>query len=194
MAVNGLRMSVKPLIGVPADRRMLDPHPFHVVGEKYLTAVRDGADALPLTIPALGASIHPDDILARIDGLLLTGSYSNVEPHHYDGNPSRPGTRHDPHRGFAQREPAHHEQGDRSRQQRPFAQAAASPGHRVAEPGGRLARRGHHARGLGLDVAAFIGQVVDTTLGERQPFHRRWLGRGLEPGMVAGRAPDRAPG
>ena len=98
MAVTGLRMSVKPLIGVPADRRMLDPHPFHVVGEKYLTAVRDGADALPLTIPALGASIHPDDILARIDGLLLTGSYSNVEPHHYDGKPSRPGTLHDPHR------------------------------------------------------------------------------------------------
>lgn len=98
MAVTGLRMSVKPLIGVPADRRMLDPHPFHVVGEKYLTAVRDGADALPLPIPALGASIHPDDILARIDGLLLTGSYSNVEPHHYDGKPSRPGTLHDPHR------------------------------------------------------------------------------------------------
>jgi putative glutamine amidotransferase len=77
---------------------VLAPHPFHVVGEKYLTAVRDGADALPFPIPALGTSIDPDDILARIDGLLLTGSYSNVEPHHYDGEPSRPGTLHDPHR------------------------------------------------------------------------------------------------
>jgi putative glutamine amidotransferase len=42
--------------------------------------------------------VDTDDILARIDGLLLTGSPSNVEPHHYAGEPSRPGTMHDPHR------------------------------------------------------------------------------------------------
>jgi len=91
-------MSTKPLIGIPADRRVLDPHPFHVVGEKYITAVRDGADAMPFLIPALGDTLDADDILSRIDGLLLTGSPSNVEPHHYDGEPSRPGTMHDPHR------------------------------------------------------------------------------------------------
>jgi putative glutamine amidotransferase len=77
---------------------MLDPHPFHVVGEKYLTAVRDGADALPFPIPALGTTIDADEILDKVDGLLLTGSYSNVEPHRYDGEPSRPGTLHDAHR------------------------------------------------------------------------------------------------
>ena len=91
-------MSVKPLIGVPADRRVIDPHPFHMVGEKYLTAVRDGAEALPFPIPALGDSVAADDILGRLDGLLLTGSPSNVEPHRYKGEPSRPGTLHDPHR------------------------------------------------------------------------------------------------
>jgi putative glutamine amidotransferase len=91
-------MSAKPLIGVPADRRVLDPHPFHMVGEKYLTAVRDGAEALPFPIPALGHSLDADDLLAKVDGLLLTGSPSNVEPHHYEGEPSRPGTLHDPHR------------------------------------------------------------------------------------------------
>lgn len=91
-------MSAKPLIGVPADRRVVDPHPFHMVGEKYVAAVRDGADGLPFLIPALGDSLDADTILARVDGLLLTGSPSNVEPHHYDGEPSRPGTMHDPHR------------------------------------------------------------------------------------------------
>ncbi len=91
-------MSTKPLIGVPSDRRQLDPHPFHMVGEKYVTAIRDGADALPFLIPALGGSIDVDAVLSRIDGLLLTGSPSNVEPHHYDGDASRPGTMHDPHR------------------------------------------------------------------------------------------------
>ncbi len=91
-------MSSKPLIGVPADRRIVAPHPFHMAGEKYVAAVRDGADGMPFIIPALGDSIAADEILSRIDGLMLTGSPSNVEPHHYNGEPSRPGTMHDPHR------------------------------------------------------------------------------------------------
>jgi len=69
-----------------------------MAGEKYITAIRDGADGLPFLIPALGDSVDPDSILSRVDGLLLTGSPSNVEPHHYAGEASRPGTLHDPHR------------------------------------------------------------------------------------------------
>jgi len=91
-------MSAKPLIGVPADLRVLDPHPFHMVGEKYLTAVRHGADALPFVIPSLGDRLNLDAVLSKLDGLFLTGSQSNVEPHHYDGEPSNPGTWHDPDR------------------------------------------------------------------------------------------------
>ncbi len=91
-------MGATPVVGIPADRRQLDPHPFHVVGEKYITAIRDGADALPLLIPALGNTIDAEAVLRRVDGILLTGRPSNVEPHHYDGEPSKPGTLHDPHR------------------------------------------------------------------------------------------------
>jgi putative glutamine amidotransferase len=91
-------MNTKPVIGIPADRRQLDPHPFHMVGEKYATGIRDGADGLPFLIPALGDSIDAATILHHVDGILLTGSPSNVEPHHYDGEASRPGTLHDPHR------------------------------------------------------------------------------------------------
>lgn len=91
-------MTSKPVIGVPADRRIVDPHPFHMVGEKYLHALIEGSNALPFIIPALGDSLQTDEILANIDGLLLTGSPSNVEPHHYDGEPSEPGTLHDPNR------------------------------------------------------------------------------------------------
>ena len=69
-----------------------------MVGEKYINAIRDAADGLPFLIPALGDSISADDILARVDGILLTGSPSNVEPHRYNGEKSRPGTLHDPHR------------------------------------------------------------------------------------------------
>ena len=85
----------KPVIGISADRRMVDPHQFHMAGEKYITAIRDGADALPVLLPALGESIDQDAMLDRLDGLFLTGSPSNVEPQHYAGEPSKPGTWHD---------------------------------------------------------------------------------------------------
>lgn len=88
-------MRSRPVIGVPADRRILEPHPFHMVGEKYLTAIRDGAGGLPVIVPAFGATIDADEWLANLDGILLTGSLSNVEPHHYGGEPSREGTLHD---------------------------------------------------------------------------------------------------
>ncbi len=77
---------------------MLDPHPFHVAGEKYLQALIDAADALPLVIPTLAAELDVDAVLEPLDGILLTGSPSNVEPHHYEGEASKPGTLHDPHR------------------------------------------------------------------------------------------------
>jgi putative glutamine amidotransferase len=91
-------MDPKPLIGVPADRRVIDPHPFQMVGEKYLNALIKGSDGLPLLVPVMPEDVDIDDLLSRFDGVFLTGSYSNVEPHHYDGEPSEEGTLHDPHR------------------------------------------------------------------------------------------------
>jgi putative glutamine amidotransferase len=86
----------RPLIGIPADRRMVGRHPFHMVGEKYARAVIDAAGAAPLLIPSLAEELGFEELVDRLDGLLFTGSPSNVEPHHYDGPPSAPGTLHDP--------------------------------------------------------------------------------------------------
>jgi len=93
--------SNRPLIGVVSDRRMQGEHPFHMVGEKYLQALVDGADAYPVVLPSLAEGFDVLDILNRLDGLFLTGSPSNVEPHHYMGDPSDPGTWHDPERDLA---------------------------------------------------------------------------------------------
>jgi putative glutamine amidotransferase len=89
---------LKPVIGIPADRRLLGKHWFHAVGEKYLRAIADAAGALPLIVPAFGDSIEMETLLETCDGVLLTGSPSNVEPHRYQGPPSAPGTWHDPER------------------------------------------------------------------------------------------------
>jgi putative glutamine amidotransferase len=74
---------------------MMGAHPSHVAGEKYIAAVTQGAQALAVVLPALGGGQPPHDLLAHLDGLLFTGSYSNVEPHRYDGQTSTPGTLHD---------------------------------------------------------------------------------------------------
>lgn len=91
-------MTQIPLVGLPADRKQIGPHPFHAVGEKYLTAVIDGAGALPLIIPALADGIAMRELLERLDGVVLTGSPSNIQPHHYSAEPSYEGNVHDPHR------------------------------------------------------------------------------------------------
>lgn len=88
----------RPVIGLPADRRMLGLHPYHLVQEKYLTAVLEAAGGIPLIIPALGAELGLAELLTVVDGLLFTGSPSNVEPHHYGGEPSAEGGLRDPQR------------------------------------------------------------------------------------------------
>lgn len=86
----------RPLIGVVADVRDVDGWPFHMAGEKYLTAVTDAVGGVPVIVPALSGSLAIDAWLSRLDGVLITGSLSNVEPRRYGGPPSRPGTLHDP--------------------------------------------------------------------------------------------------
>jgi putative glutamine amidotransferase len=76
-------MARVPLIGIPADRRLYGKQYFHMVGEKYIEAVASGASAMPVLIPALGANLDLPSLLDACDGLLLTGSASNVEPYHY---------------------------------------------------------------------------------------------------------------
>lgn len=85
-----------PLVGIPCCTRTLGPHPFHIAGDKYVRAVSEGAGALPLLIPALGGWYDLDDLVGRLDGLLVTGSPSNVEPRHYAGATIEPTPLHDP--------------------------------------------------------------------------------------------------
>ena len=85
----------RAVVGVPCDYRMIGEHPFHAVGEKYIAAVENGANALPFLIPVLPEPLSPDEILSRIDGLLFTGSPSNVAPRHYSGAAARAGVLHD---------------------------------------------------------------------------------------------------
>lgn len=74
----------KPRVLVPACNRMLGEHPFHVAGRKYVEAVRL-AGCQPLVVPSLAPG-ELDDLLELADGILLTGSASNVHPSHFGEN------------------------------------------------------------------------------------------------------------
>lgn len=71
-----------PVVLVPSCLRTIGRHPFQVAGQKYLEAVRL-AGGMPMVVP--GATPQElDALLAMADGLLLTGSPSNVHPSHFD--------------------------------------------------------------------------------------------------------------
>jgi putative glutamine amidotransferase len=88
------QISNRPLIGVSADVKLIDGLPFHAVGDKYLRAIMLATDAVPLVIPAFGNLYDLPDLVQRLDGVLLTGSPSNVHPVHYDTPPT---PEHEPH-------------------------------------------------------------------------------------------------
>ncbi len=75
-------MPRKPLVLLPACNRLRGEHPQHVVGGKYVEAVRL-AGCRPLIVPNAEPG-EIDDWLDIADGVLLTGSVSNVHPRHFD--------------------------------------------------------------------------------------------------------------
>lgn len=82
-----------PWVWMAHDHRELGvaPHQsrFTVLGEKYALAVRQCAHAQPVTFPA--ASVHDiDAVLAQCDGVVLTGSPSNVHPSRFGQEVKQP--------------------------------------------------------------------------------------------------------
>jgi putative glutamine amidotransferase len=68
----------RPIVLVPACVNRIGSHPYHTAQLKYVAAVADGAGCAPLIIPALGDATDIDALLAVADGVMLTGSPSNV--------------------------------------------------------------------------------------------------------------------
>ena len=69
----------RPIVIVPACTRHIGTHPDHAVHSKYIDAVVQGAHCMPLILPALGAQTDFDAVLSASDGIMLTGSASNLQ-------------------------------------------------------------------------------------------------------------------
>ena len=75
----------RPLLGIVACTRNLDGETIHRVIDRYLRAPARWSGVDVVLIPALDDLAAHTNLAARIDGLLLTGSTSNLESWRYGG-------------------------------------------------------------------------------------------------------------
>ncbi|MDR3431001.1 MAG: gamma-glutamyl-gamma-aminobutyrate hydrolase [Rouxiella aceris] len=81
---NASSVAYRPIIGVVMCENSIDDNPALTVHEKYLDAIFH-ANGLPVALPHELATKEGaiDSVLSRLDGIFLTGSPSNIEPHLY---------------------------------------------------------------------------------------------------------------
>ncbi|PID66154.1 MAG: gamma-glutamyl-gamma-aminobutyrate hydrolase [Gammaproteobacteria bacterium] len=77
-------MSKQPIIGIICCRKDIQGQPGQAVHDKYINSICDFGGT-PILLPEqLVNSNNLAGVLAALDAILLTGSYSNVAPHRYD--------------------------------------------------------------------------------------------------------------
>jgi putative glutamine amidotransferase len=73
----------RPIIAIPADIRTVDGASWHAVQLQYVRAALNAAGLMALIVPAMETGYDIDAILDRVDGVLVSGSASNVHPSLY---------------------------------------------------------------------------------------------------------------
>lgn len=73
----------RPVVGVIACNREVEGEPAQAVKHRYLEAVEQFAEAIPLIVPSSQSPANVADIVARLDAVMLTGSNSNIAPRRY---------------------------------------------------------------------------------------------------------------
>lgn len=84
------------IVGVPACSKFINDEPQHSTPTRYGKALIGAAGALPVLLPPFGPDML--GVLDRLDGLLLSGSPSNVHPSRYGTDASLTPDSHDPFR------------------------------------------------------------------------------------------------
>ncbi|MCA8885165.1 MAG: gamma-glutamyl-gamma-aminobutyrate hydrolase family protein [Hyphomonadaceae bacterium] len=73
----------RPVLGVIACNRTVEAQSAQAVMNRYLESALKYADAAALLVPALPELMHAKEIAPRLDGILLTGTPSNLDPKRY---------------------------------------------------------------------------------------------------------------
>ena len=76
-------MTARPVLGVIACNRQVGTEPAQAVMERYIRAAMTYADVAALIVPSLPDLMTAAEVAPRLDGILLTGSPSNVATARY---------------------------------------------------------------------------------------------------------------
>ena len=89
---------MKPLVGISCCTKEFGVFgmPNHAASDTYVRATDLVVGGVPVLLPANGPTADIETLLDRLDGIILTGSRSNVQPTLYDGPPHAAGTWEDP--------------------------------------------------------------------------------------------------
>ena len=103
MYVAVINWTMKPLIGISCCTKQFGIFGMsnHAASDTYIRATDQILNAVPVLLPANGGADNTVTILDRVDGIMLTGSRSNVQPSLYGGPPHPEGTPEDPPRDSA---------------------------------------------------------------------------------------------
>ena len=75
--------AARPVLGVIACQRTVGTEPAQAVMERYIRSAMVHADVAALIVPSLPDLMSAAEVAPRLDGILLTGSPSNVDPARY---------------------------------------------------------------------------------------------------------------
>ena len=78
----------RPLVAVTGDVRESDNYRWHAAPDSYVAPLARVAGLNPVIVPALGDTLDLDGLIASVDGIVCTGSRSNVHPSLYGVAPS----------------------------------------------------------------------------------------------------------
>ena len=80
---------MKPLVGISCCRKAFGVFGMvnHAASDTYIRATDQVVGAVPVLLPANGGCTDLATLLSRLDGIILTGSRSNVQPSLYGGPP-----------------------------------------------------------------------------------------------------------
>ncbi len=86
--------AMKPLVGISCCTKLFGMFgmPNHAASDTYVRATDRVVGAVPVLLPANGNNADIRTLLNRLDGIILTGSRSNVRPDYYGGPPHAEGT------------------------------------------------------------------------------------------------------
>ena len=87
-----------PLVAVSTDVRQFENYTWHAAPRQYLDATLGVAGVFPVMVPSFGERLDLDSLLDSVDGVVVTGSKSNVHPSLYGGDASEANGPYDPDR------------------------------------------------------------------------------------------------